>query len=100
MLPVIVPEGQLHLSEIQETNVRVFEQKRFTAPSTFTFFLLFCPLFSLLSCLLFYCFFRKSPSKYALAVEEEQIKIVAGLGQNFIQPRSQPVSKITVCSFF
>ena len=32
MMPVIVPDGQLHLSEIQEAKFRVFEQKRFTSP--------------------------------------------------------------------
>ena len=37
---------------------------------------------------------------YALVVEEEQIKIVTGLGQKFIQPRFQPVSKKDVCFFF
>jgi len=61
---VIAPDGQLHLSEIQEAKFRVFEQKRFTAPLTFTFVLLFCPLFSLLvPCVRI---FRKSPRKYAL----------------------------------
>ena len=69
--------------------------------ANFTFFLLFCPLFSLLvPCVRIFSQKPQEVRIYTLAVEEEQIKFVTGLGQKFIQPRSQPVSKIDVCFFF
>ena len=76
-------------------------RQNFESLSKLYIFLLFCPLFSLLvPCVRIFSQKPQEVRIYTLAVEEEQIKIVTGLGQKFIQPRSQPVSKIDVCFFF
>ena len=55
MMPVIVPDGQLQLSEIQEAKFRVFEQ---TLHFSFSSALCFLFLYPVLG------FFLKSPWKY------------------------------------